>query len=76
MNFSTRLSLNKSAEDSVTKAKKCVVDIFKTLWKMNCKNPLIFFKLFDAQVVPILLYASEMWGCEDFPMIERVHLYA
>ena len=76
LNFSTRLSLNVSVKDIVIKAKKCVVDIFKTLWKINCTSPRIFFKLFDAQIVPILLYASEIWGTNEIDIIEKVHLFA
>ena len=76
LNFSTRLSIKVSVEDIVIKAKKCVVDIFKTLWKLNCTSPTIFFKLFDAQVVPILLYASEIWGTNELDEIEKVHLFA
>ena len=30
--------------------------------------------LFDKIVVPILLYGSEIWGFENFDLIERVHL--
>ena len=76
INFSTRLSLKLSVEDIVIKAKKCVVDIFKTLWKINCTSQKIFFKLFDAQVVPILMYASEIWGVNEIDEIEKVHLFA
>lgn len=75
-NFSTRLSLKMSVEDIVTKAKKCVIHIFRTLWKIKCTSPTIFFKLFDAQVVPILLYASEIWGTNENDEIEKVHLFA
>ena len=37
----------------------------------------IFFQLFDSQIQPFLLYASEVWGIlvEDDD-IEKVHLYA
>ena len=30
--------------------------------------------LFDKAVVPILLYGSEIWGFENFDLLERVHL--
>ena len=34
-----------------------------------------FFKLFDAQIKPILTYGSEIWGLvQDQEEIERVHL--
>ena len=31
------------------------------------------FKLFDTCVAPILLYGAEVWGFENFDMLERVH---
>ena len=34
------------------------------------------FKLFDAQIVSVLLYGSELWGCFDCPNVEKVHMYA
>ena len=30
--------------------------------------------MFDKIVVPILLYGSEVWGFENFDMLERIHL--
>jgi hypothetical protein len=34
----------------------------------------IQLQLFDAVVKPILLYGSEVWGCQNVDIIERVHL--
>ena len=31
-------------------------------------------KLFDAMVLPILNYASEIWGFHTAPDVERIHL--
>ena len=36
----------------------------------------IFFKLFDAQVKPMLLYSSEVWGLTRFETVEKIHLFA
>ena len=36
----------------------------------------VFVKLFDAQIVPSLLYAAEIWGHRENKQIEKVHLYA
>ena len=36
----------------------------------------IFLKLFDAQIKPILLYGSEIWGLQQHTEIEKVHLFA
>jgi hypothetical protein len=35
-----------------------------------------FFKLFDAKVLPILLYGSEIWGFKQHDAIERVYTLA
>ena len=37
---------------------------------------MFFFKLFDAQVEPVLLYSSELWGLKDCSLVESVHLQA
>ena len=35
-----------------------------------------FFKIFDAKIQPILLYASEIWGIKEMDHIEKVHILA
>ena len=47
-----------------------------TLRKLRCSSRKVFFKLFDAQVVPSLLYSSGLWGYEPDPQIEKVHMFA
>ena len=32
------------------------------------------FRMFDCMIVPILLYASEIWGYEKTDVVEKVHL--
>ena len=36
----------------------------------------MFFKLFDAEMVPVLLCGSELWGCFDCPNGEKVYMYS
>ena len=43
-------------------------------WK--CTEKCIFFKIFDAQVLPILMYGSEQWGFQQFAVIEKAHMFA
>ena len=74
--FSTRLSFIAAMEDAATRAKKCTVEILRALRKINCISPVVFFKLFDSQVTPILLYGAEVWGYKQFVSVERVHLFA
>ena len=56
--------------------KNTIEIILATLNRIDCISAEIFFKLFDAQVVPTLLYGAELWGMDKFDQIERVHLYA
>ena len=61
--------------------KKGTTEILQTLKKIGCNSPVIllscdFFKLFDAQIAPTLLYAAEIWGFKMYEQIERVHLFA
>ena len=59
------------------RGKKGVICIFKSLWSIRERPPSIFFKLFDAQVQPMLSYGAEVWGLDvDTTLIERIHLFA
>ena len=62
------------------KAKKHVVEqarkaLFSLYFKIRnlCLSLDCQLKLFDNTVVPILLYASEVWGYGDLNMIEKIH---
>ena len=35
-----------------------------------------FFKIYDVQILPILLYGSEIWGHQPFIVLEKAHLFA
>jgi hypothetical protein len=71
----TKLSLNIGTEHLVAKAKKASVFLLKAF--MNCKDMTkdIFFKIFDAKVLSILLYSSEIWGLCKLQSVERVHMF-
>ena len=36
----------------------------------------VFFKLFDAQINPMLLYTSEIWGTKKMPDTETAHHFS
>ncbi|RUM94525.1 MAG: hypothetical protein DSZ28_02740, partial [Thiothrix sp.] len=74
--FSTKLSVSVSLADLVCRAKAALSQICRSLRKLAYITPEAFFKIFDAQVQPILLYAAEVWGLEDCSAVEIVHLYA
>ena len=40
------------------------------------RDTTVFFQLFDAQIKPMLLYASEIWGTARVSVIEAAHLFA
>ena len=76
LNFSTMLSFNIATDEFVSRAKRGIVQIVRALKKYGCYSCEVFFKLFDSQIVPSLLYASELWGFKENPKIEKVNLYA
>ena len=75
--LSARLSFFHAWKDMSQRGKKGVICIFKSLWSIRERPPSIFFKLFDAQVQPMLSYGAEVWGLDvDTPLVERIHLFA
>ena len=58
--LSTRHSFAAAVEDAAIGAKKSTIEILSALKMIGCNSPDVFFKLFDAQVVPTLLYAAEI----------------
>ena len=53
--FTTKVSFNTALKDVEPRAKRGTLEIICTLRRMNCNSPVIFFKLFDTQIVPMLL---------------------
>ena len=54
--FSTGHSFTAAMEEDIAiRAKKGTTEILRTLKKNGCNSPVIFFKLFDAQIAPTLL---------------------
>ena len=75
--LSTRLSFSHALQDMASRARIGTITILKTLWSLGEKSPYVFFKLFDAQVQPMLNYGAEVWGLTaDLKFIERIHLMA
>ena len=74
--FSTRLSFKSMQTDLAYRAKVGMLHVVRCHRKLDCVSPDFFFKLFDAQVGPVLLYASELWGLNDCHVVESVHLQA
>ena len=74
--FSTRLSFTYTCNDLMSKAKNAIYMILRNMYRFQNSSIDVFFRLFDAQVQPILLYGAEIWGLEKGKDIEKVHLIA
>ncbi|RUM93601.1 MAG: hypothetical protein DSZ28_07615 [Thiothrix sp.] len=75
MMFSTKLCTNTSLSDLALRGKSAAIQIIRTLFKLGTVSPEIWFKMFDAQVQPTLLYGAEIWGLSCSDIIESVHLF-
>ena len=65
-----------SHEEYASKAKGKILDLMKTMWSLVSLDTTVFFQLFDAQIKPMLLYASEIWGTARVSAIEAADLFA
>ena len=74
MVISTKLSPVTAQADLVYRAKAGLIQVVKSLRNINSVDPLVFFKLFDTRIQPILLYSSEVWGFDDCQTIENIHV--
>ena len=74
--LTTKLSFEIALEELAGRAKAGVVEIMKIMWSLGHMDLSVFFKLFDCQVKPLLLYSAEIWGLTRFHIIESVHLFA
>ena len=74
--LTTRMTFSNALNEMGNKARKGVTDIFRTLWRLGDFSAPIFFKMFDAQIKPMLLYGSEIWGLKEYKSVEKVHTFA
>ena len=70
--FTTKMSLNRGVDALAVKGRKACVQCIKCISKLEDISKICFFKIFDAQVQSVLLYASEMWGLHKLSSIEKV----
>jgi len=70
------LSVKLGTAHLVTKGKKAVFFLTRAFTKLREMRFESFFKVFDAKVLPVLLYSSEVWGMNKIDNVERVHLMA
>eukprot|EP00745_Piridium_sociabile_P018413 TRINITY_DN27645_c0_g1_i3.p1 TRINITY_DN27645_c0_g1~~TRINITY_DN27645_c0_g1_i3.p1 ORF type:complete len:295 (+),score=15.40 TRINITY_DN27645_c0_g1_i3:814-1698(+) len=74
--LTTTLSMNLACEEYAGRAKGKILDLMKTMWSLGNLDACVFFQLFDAQIKPMLMYASEIWGIMRNSVIESAHLFA
>lgn len=74
--FTTKMSITKGVNFLALKGKRACVDCVRHLNRLNDISCKCFFKIFDTQVKPVLLYGAEMWGAHRLLNIERVHSFA
>ena len=74
--FTTKLSLTQAVGELAAKAKVRTSQILKCLWRLGNVYRNVFFKIYDAQVLQILMYRSELWGFQQFAVIEKAHMFA
>ena len=70
--FSTKLNNNVMLSRLATRGKIAFCRISSLLNRTNTTSYNILCKMFDAQVQPILLYGSELWGLNVMSAIENV----
>jgi hypothetical protein len=76
LHFTTKLSLTQTISELATKAKARTVQILKCLWRLGHIDKDVFLKIFDAQVLPVIMYGSEIWGFQQFDAVEKIQIYA
>ena len=74
--FTTKLSLCQGVSPLAAKGKKAAYDCVRVLRKFSELTRQTFFKMFDVQIQPIVLYGSEVWGLQRIDVIEKVHTFA
>ena len=75
LKFTTKACLNRISKDCLEGKRDNRIDCFKCCRILDALTS-VFFKLFDTQIVPVLLYGSELSGYSDCPNVEKVHMYA
>lgn len=76
LHFTTKMSLVKMVGELASKAKSKTSHLLKCLWKLGQIPSELFFKMYDAQVLPVLMYGAEIWGFQRFDQLEKAHLFA
>ena len=74
--FSTKLNTNVMLKQLSSKAKSAFCRITRLSNNLNNMSYTALCKIFYAQIQPILLYGSELWGLDDLSISESVHVFS
>ncbi len=69
-------SFSEHTEKIKEKAQKAYFSLLSKSREWGGFQPRLFLYLFDHTILPILNYASEVWGLEEWSNLETVHLNA
>lgn len=72
--FSPTASPKIGTSQLVKKGKKALIALTNAFKKTREMTPDAYFKIFDGKILPILTYASEVWGLNRLDSVEKVHL--
>ena len=70
--FSAKLKWSLAKQTLATRAQKAILCLKRIQYKCGFLPVNVAIELFDKQILPILLYGSEIWGYEFSPVIENV----
>lgn len=76
LTFTSTLITPKAVSDFIPKAKRKIVSVLRVMCNIDCCDWNVFRKIFDSQIQPALLHASEVWGTTRIDVLERVHTFA
>ena len=76
VNVSTGNKWGKATTCLAEQGQKALSALIGVSYKAGFLSYVPFFKIFDSCVLPILLYASEIWGIQSYKSIENIQVKA
>ena len=74
--FTTKMSVAKGVDVLAAKGKRACVECVRYVGRLSEMSKICFFRIFDTQVQPVLLYSVEICGLHRLSNVERVHTFA
>ena len=70
------MTFSNAVDETANKARKGVIGILRTLWRLGNFSATIFLKMFVAEIKPIVLYGLDIVGLKEYRSVEKVHTFA